>query len=236
MDAWTIAVAVIGVIIIFVLFYLLRIRRTLKRVVVRALVDIHGSGSHHVEFIPSEGVHPVDLVQLAISYLANMIFLTVQDSPQLKADLIKLADLVTKHDGLTDIPQYRQELKELAKSPSDSLLSTGRHATGKSERYEVRLIRGRNLDYSISEFAMYSYKPNLTTSAVLLYNAVANRLDDSYLFLLHKSLIGLVGYFHEAETPTMGNNQHAAFNVVDYCLKVCPGPLENSQGRVRRLL
>jgi len=234
MEFWTLVIAFIVVIIAIIVFLRFRaMRRAGKRVIVSALIDIYPSGSHHIEFIPVEEVHPVDIVQLAISYIANVIFVTASYNLESKQSLEKLIQFTVKYDSLSDENQFRQALNELAKTLPDSLLSNGKFAVGKSESYQVRLVRGNQMDYSLSEFSMYGYKPNLVNSTILLYGAVADRLDAPYLKLLHKSLIGLIGYFQH-EKPTMSNNQAIAFAAVEYVLKVFPEPIENSSGRTSR--
>ncbi len=234
MEFGILAIALSVVIIAIILFLRFRtMQRAGKRVIVSVLIDIYASGSHHVEFIPVEEVHPVDIVQLAISYIANVIFVTAPDGANLKQSLEELIRFTIKYDSLSDENQFRQELNELAKTLPDSLLPSGKYAVGKSESYQVRLVRGNQMDYSLSEFSMHGYKPNLANSAVFLYSAVANRLDASCLKLLHKSLISLIDYFQH-EKPTPSNNQAIAFAAVEHVLKVFPEPIENSPERVYR--
>ena len=68
------------------------------------------------------------------------------------------------------------------------------HTAGSTERYEPRLIRGKQIDYSLTKFSMIGYRCNLARSALLLYNAVVTRLDSAYLDLLHESVAGLIVY------------------------------------------
>jgi hypothetical protein len=235
MEFWTLIIALIVVTIVIILFLWFRtMRRAEKHVIVSALIDIYPSGSHHIEFIPPiEDIHPVDIVQLAISYIANVIFVTVPYNVELKQSLEELIQFTVKHESLSDEVKFRQDLKELVKIRSDSLLSSGKFATGESERYQVRLVRGNQIDYSLSKFSIYGYKPNLPNSTVYLYSAIAHKLDVSHLKLLHNSLITLIRYF-EHEKPTLSNHQAIAFAAVEYILKVSPEPIENSPGRVYR--
>jgi len=91
MSVWIIVGAILVVIIalIFVWFiWLIYMKRQAqKRVIVSAILDIYPSGSHHVEFIPAAGVHPVDMIQLVISYIANVIFVTETDHPKTRQGL-----------------------------------------------------------------------------------------------------------------------------------------------------
>jgi len=239
MSVWIIVGIILAMIIalIFVWFIWLIYtkRRAQNRVVVSALIDIYASGSHHIEFIPAAGVHPVDMVQLVISYIANVIFVTETDHPKTRQGLSQLYDFIGNHLDNFDDDQYRQNLNDLVGVPAESLLSSGKLAAGRSERYEVRLIRGKNFDYSLSEFSPYGYKPNLTKSALFLYNAVAHKLNPSYLYLLHTSLMGLFIYFREHKINA-NNNQTGAFEAVIYFLSISPKPLENSPGRLHRKL
>jgi hypothetical protein len=227
MGTWLIIVIVIAVVIALALFMLQRvIRGAGKDVIVRTVIDIYASGNYHVELIPANEVHSVDLVQLAISYIANIILLSTQGSLKISQLLDELIQFSIQHEELSDERLLRQELNNLARTPPDSLLPSGKLAVGTSERYQVRLIRGKHFDYSLSEFSIVGYKPNLENSAALLYVEIASMLDDSYLLLLHKSLIGLIDAF-QRQKPTRNNNQAGAFVVVSYMLSTFPGGIEH---------
>jgi|GEM_PF-2075729 len=228
MGIWLIIIAVIAVVVALMLFMQQRaVRGAGKNVIVTAVIDIYASGNHHIELIPANEVHPVDLVQLAISYIANIILLSAQGSLTISQSLDELIQFSIRHEDIPDEHLFRQELNNLAKRSRDSLLTSGKLATGTSERYKVRLIRGKQFDYSLSEFSMLGYKPNLENSSALLYAEIASMLDDSYLLLLHKSLIGLIDAF-QRKKPTANNNQVGAFVVVSYILSTFPDGIEDS--------
>ncbi len=117
MSVWIIVGAILVVIIalIFVWFiWLIYMKRQAqKRVIVSAILDIYPSGSHHVEFIPAAGVHPVDMIQLVISYIANVIFVTETDHPKTRQGLSQLYDFTGNHLDNFDYDQYRQDLNDL---------------------------------------------------------------------------------------------------------------------------
>lgn len=233
MDYQLIIVIVIVVLFIgiFLSWYVTYSKR--KKVVISALIDVYTTGRHHVEFIPVEGTHPVDLVQLVISYISHVIMLTKPYEITFVDGLYQLFELNRKHYDLEYEFHYRQELTTLVNTPPPSLLESGKLSAGNSDRYQVRLIRGKQFDYSLTQFSMYSYKPNLANSALYLYHTVVTKLDSDNLKLLHTSLALLNAYYHDTK-PTMSNNQAIAFTAVEYAFSVLPKPIENSPGRISR--
>jgi hypothetical protein len=207
--------------------------RTYPRTVVKAIIDIYPSGSHQVQLIPAKGIHPSDLAQLAISYAANMIVCTDGDDAGLRQSLWKLYEVVQMQSRDANETRYREDLNYLANNPEPSLLSSGLYSNKASERFESRLIRGNNFDYTISEFSMIGYKPNYTRTVVLLVNAVKDELDSKYLGLLHECLVGILLCYRDREL-SLANNQTMAFSMLEYVLKVMPEPIEKSPGRITR--
>lgn len=235
MGLQTLALIVIAIIIAIVAMSWFTRRGKQKQTVISALIDIYTTGRHHVEFIPAEGTHPVDLIQLVISYASNIVMLTMPLEVELVGGIHQLLLLNQKHYDLANEAKYRQELTELVNTPQQSLLPSEKLAAGNVDRYQVRLIRGKERDYSITDFSAYSYKPNMANSLLYLYHAVVIGLDSDHLKLLHESLFALTTYFRDTK-PTVLNNQAIAFAAVEYVLKVFPKPIKNSPGRISRKL
>ena len=101
----TIITAVLILIVLLVLLALYILTRRMwayNRIVVKVLIDIYPSGNHHVEFIPLDGVHPVDQIQLIVSYISNLMFVTAPDTPVLTGALQQLFEIVAENWDLSD--------------------------------------------------------------------------------------------------------------------------------------
>ncbi|MCB0020974.1 MAG: hypothetical protein KDE09_24430, partial [Anaerolineales bacterium] len=225
--AWIVLILLATLILGAVVFLARAKRRAQNNTIIKAVIDLYPSGGHHVEYIPADGVHPMDIVQLTLSYFANVLFVTSPDRKEQKQALIALVEYILGRQEISDPDEYRTGLQELAHSPQIPPLSDGRYTSGESERYHVSLIRGRNMDYSISQFSVKGYQRNLTQSTLLLYCESAQHLNDSYLKLMHHSMMGVLGYFTENGLGA-NNNQAVAFHAAEYALRTLPESIESS--------
>ncbi|CAN5402467.1 hypothetical protein BH10CHL1_BH10CHL1_04770 [soil metagenome] len=228
-----IVIALIAVVILIAI--LLRYRRIRRNVIVKTMIDIYPSGNHHIEFTPATGIHSVDAIQLAISYLANIFCVTAKGSLALEWPILNLIYYVRQWNGkeLSNPQEYRDGLDQLVIKGRVDPLKDGRFAVGDGEHYQVKLIRGIQLDYSLSKFAMYAYANNLSYSALLLYCQIAHKIDDTYLKLLHYSFVALAESFYDKKLH-LSDNQMMAFISVEYILQVFTEPIRNSPERESR--
>jgi hypothetical protein len=229
-----IGLIVVLIVVLLLSILLLRFRPKRKNIIVETIINIDPSGNHQIEFIPTIGIHSVDAIQLAISYLANVLFVTSGESLELQWPILKLVNYVSQWQGkeLSDPQEYRDGLIQLVTQSRVTALND-KFAVAGGERYRVKVYRGRQTDYSVSNFSVHGYANNLSYSALLLYCQIAQKIDNTYLKLLHYSFIGLMQAFIDKQL-TLSSNQMMAFLAVEYVLGVFPEPIINTPERASK--
>lgn len=221
-----IAIFMLCVVLLWGVNYRLLNRSTRKRTVVAAVIDVYSTGGYHVEIIPEESdtAHPVDLIQLVISYLTTVLYNV--DSTKLYYNemhqyLNELYYLCEEHFGVEHEELYRLKLNNLISNPPSSLKKSGKHSgAGKdSDRYHAALIRNSNSsDGCLTKMPVWGYRMNLLNSCVLLFGEVASQLSLDYLRILNDSCALVANYYREHPVE-VGANQEVAYFMVTQAIK-----------------
>lgn len=185
-----------------------------KQAFVTSVIDIYANGKSHVEILPTTGTHPVDLVQLALSYVINVLFITWEDDAVHKQALSLLFTVLEKHYSHFNEAEYRRQLSGLSQNLPASLRSDGNFTVGSSEQFKVKFLRGKNFDHCIAKFSIRGYKPNVSNSALLLYAKIVEELDSTHLSLLQESIAVTLLYFNE-NPPRSNNHQIVAYTFLE---------------------
>lgn len=203
-----------------------------KEAILQATIDIDASGQHHVELISADDDHAVDAIQLAISYTANQLFVTLEDPPDIQQPLVELAKLCVQYDESQDQTDFLQRLSALIRLPPSTRWPSTSYTVGDSERYVAKLVRGNNIDYALADFPVRIHQPNLMNSAVYLFASVAKISDRDHLHLLVKALLVALQYFHEKGVGA-GDNQYVAYIAVEQGMTVLGGSFDRGPARPR---
>ncbi len=237
MITWPIiALLLIGFLVLAVILRIFWLKwRAEKNVIAQALIDIYPSGECSVQFVPSTGIHSMDAVQLAISYMANILYVTSESNSGVAKPIRNLIDynFISHSEEEQTEQEYREGLLHLVSQLQVNYIKEGRTRVNEPDHYEVKLIRGINMDYSLSTIPISHKGNNLSYSALILYCQIAQKVDDAYLGLLYGSFMTLIEASVDKKL-TMHDNQSVAYTSVEFIFQTRPDLIKNSPERASK--
>lgn len=203
---------ILGIVVLLIVGLVLLIpflnRRAAKQASVMAVVDIYPSGKSHVEFVPQSGYENIQLMKLALLYVAKIRYVQSGENQQIVELYESLMEEIVDPLDLSDSGNLSKRLSEFAGTLHEQIDASA--TTGTGERFTIRLIEGRTGDFIHNDLPLRGMAANPPVSALLVMNAVVSRLSEHEAQTFQQALADLYQVMFNDNKPQLTALNHTA--------------------------